>query len=440
MSLLPNSWCTTPLSTVADVVRGVTYKKTDARPDPADGYLPILRATNIDNGLLLDSEMVFVPERYVRPEQRMQRGDILVAASSGSASVVGKSAQLRHEWRGGFGAFCSVIRPSQELAPGYLAHFIASPDVRGAWRELAQGTNINNLKASNIGATEVPIAPGEEQGRIVEAIEEVFSRLDAGVAALESATLKLKRVRASVLQLTAPGREATATVTIDDTIRVVDYRGRTPPFAGTGIPHLRSFNVKNGKVNWERCVYVTQETYDRYMSRGFPEPGDLLFTTEAPMGEVAFAPEDKFCMAQRMMLLKPDRRVWSPHYLMYHLWSPWFQSQLRLHATGTTVQGISSRNFRPLTLAAPSLEVQERLAGLIEERLDAIDAAEGALTVQARRVPRLRAGVLAGAFSGQMVPHDGTDEPASILLERIGRATAAKGGRTNRASRRKTAA
>src|ERR1035437_4789999 len=98
MSVLPSGWATAPLAAVAEVVRGVTYKKSEARSTPAPDYVPVLRATNIEARLLLDTQMVYVPSQVVRPAQLLQVGDIVVAASSGSLSVVGKSAQLHEQW------------------------------------------------------------------------------------------------------------------------------------------------------------------------------------------------------------------------------------------------------------------------------------------------------------------------------------------------------
>ena len=185
MSELPVGWAEVPLDRVAGVLRGVTYKKNEARSGPAPDYLPILRATNIEGRLLLDTQMVYVPASVVRPEQLLRVGDIVIAASSGSLGVVGKSAQLHSKWEGAFGAFCSVVRPSSYLARGYLGYFVTSPIVRKRWRGLAQGTNINNLKSSDLAVTPVLLPPLSEQERIVLAIEEQLSRLDAARASLE---------------------------------------------------------------------------------------------------------------------------------------------------------------------------------------------------------------------------------------------------------------
>ena len=89
-------WPDTQLAEVADLVRGVTYAKDDARQQPVDGYIPVLRATNIqDTRLILDTDLVHVPERNVSAEQRLRPGDIVVATSSGSKHLVGKSGQIQ---------------------------------------------------------------------------------------------------------------------------------------------------------------------------------------------------------------------------------------------------------------------------------------------------------------------------------------------------------
>ena len=80
---------------ISEQIRGVTYVKSDASAVPRSDYSPILRANNIgEHGLLLE-DLIFVPNTKISPKQRIVPNDILVAASSGSISVVGKTAQAR---------------------------------------------------------------------------------------------------------------------------------------------------------------------------------------------------------------------------------------------------------------------------------------------------------------------------------------------------------
>jgi type I restriction enzyme S subunit len=90
VSELPESWASVPLLDVSKLVRGVTYTKGDARSEPFTGSIPVLRANNIqDRGFNLD-DLVHVPESLVSEQQHVGIGDVVVATSSGSISVVGR--------------------------------------------------------------------------------------------------------------------------------------------------------------------------------------------------------------------------------------------------------------------------------------------------------------------------------------------------------------
>lgn len=192
---------------VASTIRGVTYEKQDAKDAPSPGYTPLLRATNIDTAQLSFDGLVFVPNTVVKDEQRLRAGDIVLAASSGSLSVVGKAALLRHPWPGTFGAFCYAVRPKAEaVVPDYLAHFMQTSEYRSQVSKLAAGVNINNLRREHIESIELPFVGLQQQQRVVEAVDSYLSRLDAAVANLERVQAKLKAYRASVLKAAVEGR------------------------------------------------------------------------------------------------------------------------------------------------------------------------------------------------------------------------------------------
>ena len=90
---------------------------------------------------------------------------------------------------------------------------------------------------------------------------------------------------------------------------VVDCKNKTAPYASSGIRLIRTTNVRDGGMNLTDPEYVNQKTYEIWSARWAPEPGDILITREAPMGEVCLIPAgEKICLGQRMMLarLVPD--------------------------------------------------------------------------------------------------------------------------------------
>jgi type I restriction enzyme S subunit len=202
---LPDGWVEATLGDLGQVVRGVTYKKDQVRESPAAGYLPLLRATNIAAELIF-ADFVYVPETVVSPEQRLRKNDIVIAASSGSIKVVGKAAQLRHDWDGTFGAFCAVFRTNPLVNPQYIAAFMSSPAYRARVSSLAAGVNINNLKREHLLTMSVPLPFPDEQAAVAEAIGASMEKVDEGVASFVRALNEAERLRRSLLHAAFSGR------------------------------------------------------------------------------------------------------------------------------------------------------------------------------------------------------------------------------------------
>ena len=196
---LPGSWQLSTIGEVAEIIRGVTYSKADTLSAGNRDAVPLLRATNLEVDSIDFEDMVYVPKRVVKAQQFLELNDILLAASSGSLSVVGKSAQVVKTNGETFGAFCVVIRP-KEIHPKFLSYWVQSPEIRDHWSATAKGTNINNLKPSDISETKIYVPPLDEQHKIVEFLEGHLSRLDISVSIAEAMEKQSIGLRRSLLQ------------------------------------------------------------------------------------------------------------------------------------------------------------------------------------------------------------------------------------------------
>ncbi|MEO1716408.1 MAG: restriction endonuclease subunit S [Planctomycetota bacterium] len=207
MADVPEHWVSTTILEIAELVRGVTYKKEQARDESGPGLVPLLRANNINHRLLLNDQLVYVPVDVVKDSQRLRPNDVVLAMSSGSKSVVGKSARFHGaEETFTFGAFCGVLRPSPDIDSTYFALALQSPVYRRYVSTVAAGVNINNLRRAHLEDYRIPVPPLVEQQAIAAKVEALFSELDAGVAQLEAAQALLKRYRQSVLRAAFEGR------------------------------------------------------------------------------------------------------------------------------------------------------------------------------------------------------------------------------------------
>ena len=146
---------------------------------------------------------------------------------------------------------------------------------------------------------------------------------------------------------------------------IIDYRGKTPQKSDTGIPTLSAKSVKNNYINYAECYYISEEEYKRFMVRGFPKKGDILLTTEAPMGMVAKLDRSDVAIAQRLLTLRGKEGVLDNDYLLYMLQSPYGQGLLKARETGTTVTGIKQAEFRRIVIRLPDIAVQRKIGSVL---------------------------------------------------------------------------
>ena len=161
-------------------------------------------------------------------------------------------------------------------------------------------------------------------------------------------------------------------VKLGDVCLFIDYRGKTPRKTTSGIPLITAKIVKNGRIN-EATEFISHEEYKARMTRGLPNIGDILITTEAPMGEVAELKNDKVAIGQRIITLRPQKNILNNRYLKYFLQSNIGQNQLRARESGTTVTGIKSAELKQISIYLPPLEVQKKIAGVLGALDDKIE-------------------------------------------------------------------
>ena len=146
--------------------------------------------------------------------------------------------------------------------------------------------------------------------------------------------------------------------------KLIDYRGKTPKKTLSGIPLVTAKIVKNGTINGY-TEYIAEEDYNKWMVRGFPKVGDIILTTEAPLGEVALLKEEKVALAQRIVCLRGKDNVLDNTYLKYYLQSGKGQKSLSARESGTTVTGIKQAELRRVDIEYPTYEDQRRIASIL---------------------------------------------------------------------------
>lgn len=157
---------------------------------------------------------------------------------------------------------------------------------------------------------------------------------------------------------------------------LVDYRGKTPTKVESGVFLVTAKNIKEGLIDYEISKeYVSENEYDQIMSRGKPKIGDLLFTTEAPLGGVALVNREDVALAQRVIKFRLDEEYLLPEFARYSMISSYFQDYLATEATGSTAQGIKASKLHKLRIITPPLREQRRIVEFLDRTTTETDRA-----------------------------------------------------------------
>ena len=257
----------------------------------------------------------------------------------------------------------------------------------------------------------LPIPPLSEQKRIVAAIEEQFSRLDAGRASLAEAAKKLDvlntRIAASICLGGAVGSqlgEGWTWQTVADVCPVfVDCEHRTPHPDEAGVPALRPRDIVGGILRLDEAMKVDQAQYRDRIRRRVPAPGDVIYSRELSYGWAVVVPsEPRLCLGQGLVLMRPDDRMRS-EFLRELLNSTIVRAQARRAATGTANPHINLRDIKAYRIPVPPLKEQGAALARLSWLNSVTVAAKAELVRSTSRARSLRSAILHEAFAGHLV-------------------------------------
>ncbi len=193
-----------------------------------------------------------------------------------------------------------------------------------------------------------------------------------------------------------------------------------------GIPFYRAREIGKlaefGKVNND--LYIDKELFDEFSKSGVPKEGDLMITAVGTLGKVYIVKrDDVFYYKDGSVLCLENRYGLDPHYIKIAIESPIFIDQYKGESQGTTVATLTMVRLNEYLFPLPPLSEQRRIVAKIEELLPLVEQygkAQAELEELNCSLPdKLKKSVLQEAIQGRLVPQDPTDEPASVLLQRI---------------------
>lgn len=327
---------------------------------------------------------------------------------------------------------CALVPKKEgEYDPEYLYHILDMGKER-IFVPLMKGMANVSLPMNRIKSVEINLPPFDEQVRLSKIYSEVTTNLDLLKNQTDKQHKYLKQLRQSILQLavqgklTAKWREENPNVesasVLLDRIKVekeeliregkikretplpkiseteipfglpqnwswvrlnniydfIDYRGKTPHKIENGIRLITAKNVRYGFIEKSPEEFISKVEYEKRMTRGFPRKGDILFTTEAPLGNAGILDidESEISTGQRLITFQAYYKLIRNECFLQFILSPFMQNQILSYASGVTAKGIKASKLKSLLIPFPPLAEQNIIAETLIQLIQMCDVLE----------------------------------------------------------------
>lgn len=290
-----------------------------------------------------------------------------------------------------------------ELSEGIEPRFLYYYATTMPFDYYSTNTALPSMTQGDLSAHRMPLPPNETQRAIADYLDRETARIDTLIEEQQRLIEMLRERRQSAITCATEASSRSTVPLVRCMTDQVDYRGATPTKTDSGIQLVTARNVKLGWIDYGASQeFVDPTDYAKIMRRGVPQVDDLLFTMEAPLGNVALVDREDIALAQRVIKWSVDRRQADPRYLLYAILGDEFRFQLQMRATGSTAAGIKASKLPELQIWLPPLDEQRRIAAYLDDQTAKIDAliAETETFIELSR--ERRSALITAAVTGQI--------------------------------------
>lgn len=332
----------------------------------------VIRTTNFTNmGRLNLNDIV---ERDIDLKKNgnklLKLGDIIIEKSGGSPNQpVGRVVIFEENTNEKYfcNNFTSILRPKNIVNAKYSLYLLK--DLYNKKRVLKyqnKTTGIINLKLNDyLNNTEIKLPSIEEQIKISTILDKSQELIDKRKEQIEALD---ELVKSQFIEMFGNLKDEEK-LPLEKCTTFIDYRGKTPTLSESGIRIINAKSVGNGFFKYID-EYISEETYDSWMKRGFPVAGDVLFVTEGhTFGNVCRIPNDlkKFAMGQRVITMRGKGGLLNNIFLAQYMQSMAFKIDIDKYKTGSSAQGIRSKELQKILIPIPNIELQNKFADFVKQ-------------------------------------------------------------------------
>jgi len=352
-------------------IRGISYNPKDISEVQLEDYLPILKANNIQENGLETSSLIYIHKSKIKEEQLIKKGDLLLAASSGSKDIVGKNVFFEDDFNGSFGAFCKVVRPNENIYPRFLSVFFKTPLYKRHIRNLIQGANINNLRNEDIDSLKIPMFSQQDQLHIANLLsiaENLISLRKQSIALLDEC------LKSTFLEMFGdPVRNEKGW----EMSELKNYaKVRIGPFGSlmhredyvqNGVPLVNPSHIREGKIFIDSDLTISKEKM-KELSAYIMHEGDVVLGRRGEIGRCAVVTqnEEGFLCGTGSIFIRPTKAL-NPIFLYNVISSASLRKVLENLAKGITMKNLNSGIVEDLKIPVPPLSLQIRFVQVVEK-------------------------------------------------------------------------
>jgi type I restriction enzyme S subunit len=287
----------------------------------------------------------------------------------------------------------TVLRPlSSDGTVTFLEYVLKSLPCRTELRMRAKGLveGFWRLYTDDYYQIKLPVPPITEQAGIVRFLDHVDARIRRYIRAKQKLIKLLEEQKQAIIcRAVTRGldpnvqRKRSGVIWVEDVPahwnvvalkrvlrRLVDCEHKTAPAVDTSEYRvIRTSAIRHGRIRWSGTYCTTPEAFSVWTQRGVPEPGDVIFTREAPAGEACVVPGDvKVCLGQRTVLMKLRRDKYDPEFLVHMIYAGPPRIRIQLASQGSTVGHFNMDDIGWMHVLAPPLEEQRSMVAEIKRQ------------------------------------------------------------------------
>ena len=414
---IPAHWEAKALKRPFRVVNGSTPKSGES--DNWDGEIPWVTPEDLGK---MNCRVLNKPARFLTRKGYQSCGTQLVPAGSlvlstrapiGHLAIAGTSVCTNQ------GCRSLVFRHSDDNTYFYFQLHAARPVLQAVGR----GSTFKELASEDLESVHLSIPPPDEQRTIANFLDHETAKIDALVARKER-LIELLQEKRTALITRAVTRGLDPNVPMKDSgfewlgeipahwevcrlrrvvSKFVDYRGKTPEKSPSGARLVTAKNVKNLSIDFSLSEeFIPEDLYPQWMVRGRPERGDVLITTEAPLGETAQILDAGIALAQRIILLKVNTTRITNDYLKYHFAADPGRMELCTRATGSTALGIKASHLKASLVAVPPVCEQEQISRTVDSGTAGVDLLIAKVRQAIDHLKEFRTALISAAVTGKI--------------------------------------